>query len=121
MHRVDTTYEVYTKELTGYEKEYEGISKDFQDVVAWVAATGSEGHDVVLRSGHGDFEVKWDLVRKVQFYDPNIIEALDIAEYYKDTLFGLEEQIECSPLKEHLAKYVTARAAYDEAKRRTVA
>ena len=41
MHRVDTTYEVYTKELTGYEKEYEGISKDFQDVVAWVAATGS--------------------------------------------------------------------------------
>jgi hypothetical protein len=48
---------VYTKEFTGYEKEYDNVSEKLQKVLTWVASIGTEGDDVVTTSGHSDFEV----------------------------------------------------------------
>lgn len=92
------------KERTGYEKEFDDISETFQEVVAGVASTGTEGHDIIPKSGDGRFDVEWDLVQQVQFSDPNITEALDLAECYKNELFDLEDEIWFSPVIEHLEK-----------------
>jgi hypothetical protein len=120
IHRVDTTYEVLTKELPSYEKEFDELHEKLQKVLAWVASACAEGHDVATRHERGDFDVDWDLVRKAHSSDPNITAALDLAERYEDKLNGLRDDIWGSPLEMHLEDYAEARAAYDEARKRPV-
>jgi hypothetical protein len=121
MIRIDTTCEVYTKKLAGYEKEMDDICDRFEEVMAWVASSGTEGHDALLDYGHEYFGVNWDSLCKVQFSDPNITAALDLARDYEDELSDLRDEIWCSRLEGHLEEYAAARAAYGNAKRDTVA